>query len=332
MLLHVLMRAVAGFLRSCAEFLLRHAETDRALPAMETVRLPGPPEDWTRRANPPPPAHWVDLVRRRAPRFLATLPEAARAISAGDPPAIDGSRIHRRPVASAPFGPRPVPVPARDRKDGATVAPPRVAKNPIVEASPRRVRVVTSLQESARRPPSIPQVSEAATEAPKAATTGDEPRSLPLPARPTLAEDAVPVMRNRVEQDPEPERMRPRVSLPFESEFRRPGIPEVEGLFAETRSSRTPDLSFDVVSRSRRPEAASFPRSRPVFGYDEATEPSHVRNQPVSLESAAAGLPVWPELPTRPGSDPIDDGLALVREQRRLDARNAEQRGNPWNV
>jgi len=47
---------------------------------------------------------------------------------------------------------------------------------------------------------------------------------------------------------------------------------------------------------------------------------------------AAGSLPAWPELSGRADDDLTDECLALVREQRRLDARDAEQRGKPWSA
>lgn len=334
MLLHVLMRAVAGFLRSCAEFLLRHAEPVPAAPAAAAVRLPGPPEDWMRRANPPPPAHWVDLVRRRAPSFLASLPEAARAISAGETPAVDGSRIHRRPAASVPSGPTPAPVPVRDRKDGAPVAPRRLAAAKPAEPARRRLRVVTSLEEPARRSPVLEEPSAPGTEPAAPASPEDAAPTVPSPKRPTPE----PVFAPFVQEDhamPELPAEEPRSRShrdPFMPEPRRARSASVEAFVDPVRKAGTDVLSADWPTRDRREspvERFDSPRDRHRAWPAETPRSSRSR---IPSESNSDGLPAWPDLPSRPEPDVADECLALVREQRRLDARDAEQRGKPWSV
>src|SRR5437764_1030672 len=80
-LLLVLIRTLARFFRGFADVLTvlgrgaGPAVAEVPAPAVFPGRTAAPPDDWLRRANPPPPAHWLEAVRRRAPGFMG---EAAR--------------------------------------------------------------------------------------------------------------------------------------------------------------------------------------------------------------------------------------------------------------
>src|SRR5580765_9043876 len=110
--LHVLSLAVARFLHGCADFLARLGERP-GLPAEAPefpLRTAQPPQDWLRRANPPPPAHWLKTVQARAPGFLkepAVSSAKREAAPAGPWPK---ARIGAMPLLPAFTGSEPKPV------------------------------------------------------------------------------------------------------------------------------------------------------------------------------------------------------------------------------
>lgn len=302
-LLRVLIGTLARFLRAAAERLARWAAGAAAAPEHPVpawgATPEGAPEHWVRRAVPPPPAHWLAVVRARAPHFVPRDPRQpiVRPHSPMLPPAI-------RPLA--PIDPAPEALPARSVDRVESLKEPR---RRAVAPEPRPVsrRVVTVVEEQApRRSRAADPVLESPTEAPEQAT---EPASPPLQRPPhapwpRLEPERRPMTRS-VDVEPVAEEASLHLVRPEDSVPRSRPCIDLPPPRAEGRRSTSATVSPDLF--------------RPV--------PKH----PMSgLESF--GSPSWPALPTPVVDDPRDLCRELLREALFRNELEREQRGSPWNA
>jgi hypothetical protein len=170
-LVKVLIGSLARLLRGLAEMLGRWAApAPQPLPAWSPTPAPGAPEDWVRRAVPPPPAHWLAVVRARAPQFQLLDPRAPRApqpapsfsplLRPKDAPiAVPTLRAPKMEAPPLPTPPRPI----LGAPKAASVTPRRVVTI-VEEQSPRSVRrqdesILTSFRKNAPTPAPEPSPS-----------------------------------------------------------------------------------------------------------------------------------------------------------------------------
>ncbi|HVR83800.1 MAG TPA: hypothetical protein VMU54_05765 [Planctomycetota bacterium] len=341
-LLQVLIQTLARCFQACAELLAafgraaQPAQGEASASAAFFGRAAGPPDDWARRASPPPPAHWVELVKRRAPGFLGKTSEASAPQAAALRPvlALRGEKVpllpapeSRRPRASVLRAPDPAP--RELARIPAFPLPPKTG--PVPEAPPgkasRPTRIVTVIQESPRRMHAeAPAVARGAGERGiRESHVAENPgRKIP-PGRnpqtilpPPQEEQAAPA------PGPDPGRARKgtsEVSSDGEGWEPLPGPdPESPSPFAFPESTAIPVLERGP-GRLRRPLPELL-----VFPSDSGR--SEPRESPQSIPVAAR----WPELPASAERDDVDDARLLYRELRRQAVLEDEQRGVPWSA
>jgi|SRR5579859_417602 len=341
-LLLLLIQTVARFLRNCADLLAtlgRASEpADGELPAAGFLsdRAAGPPDDWLRKANPSPPAHWVELVRRRAPGFLGeeSRPPDLRARVVRSLLAPSTVRAPLRLPSSAQRDPA-MPTRAGETTDvertGLSDRPPDSTVAQVPEAPPatprRPVRIVTVIEENRRKKP-----EKFATSAPSAADPGlrhsllgkstdpevlpgEGPSDLVLPARKAFAAAPfLPEPPSSLDESLGPARREEPWKLLPGPVFQSP--------------SRLSEPEFPETSEHGRSEGG-IPGSLPEVRAFPSSSRKGERGQSPWYSSEAAR---WPELPASAESDDLEDARVLYRELRRQALLEDEQRGTPWSA
>ncbi len=302
-LLKVLIGTLARFLRAAAERLARWAAGSAAAPERPVpawgASPAGAPEHWIRRAVPPPPEHWLAVVRARAPHFVPQDPRrpAVRPCVPALPPVV-------RPIA--PIDPAREALPARSEARVESAREPR-RRTGAPEPRPVPRRVITVVEEqAARRSRAAEPVLEVPTAAPEQAAEPTlpslhRPPGLPWPR---LEPERRSVPRS-VDVEPAPELAPLRLVRAEEPALRsRPCVddprPRVEG-GRRAAATVSPDL-FCSDPESPAPLSESF------------------------------GSPSWPALPTSPVDDPRDLCRELLREALFRNELEREQRGSPWSA
>ncbi len=337
-LLHVLALALSRFLQSCADILARLGNPGDGSPAVAdpaaSIRTSVPPEDWLRRTNPPPPAHWTKIVRSRAPGFLRDTPEhraprlrlpapAMRSekrspLKEAVPPA---PREEQRPGPESDFTP-PRSTPGRSGIPGLAWTSSQSA------GAPRALRVVTVVEEKPQRKASeVRALGERSREArPRDAASpvlepSDRSRETDsplrsLPERPERSGEAVQVPDEGRAVQREEESWDPLLQPSLATV----ALPAVPG------SAALPALeSPEGILRAAVPSGPGFDRPRE----QSSSLPEH-RSDAFTVPPGSA--PRWPELPMSAENDDLDDARLLLRELRRQSELEREQRGMPWSA
>ena len=342
-LLQVLIQSLARFFRGCADVLAALGSTAGPaaghLPGAAAFPCPaaGPPEDWVERANPPAPAHWLEVVKQRAPGFLnrdsrredpwagAVQPLAERAAASELSPRLSVPEHASANLArsSGAVGPEQGSLPVREADSESA----RVSKT-LLRKAPRSVHIVTVVEECPRRKP-----AEVRTQAPEVGNPElreSFPKERPLRNLPPgrVPKSGVPSLRDPVAsprppsesvrsfagrtQDADRENTWQALLRPASAT---PAVPSVPG------SGVTPALEgSEGIRRLPQPEDRAL---EPEFWKQERSEPA-----PFPRGSTAR----WPELPASAESDDLEDARLLYRELRRQAVLEEEQRGIPWSA
>ncbi len=312
-LVRVLIGSIARLLRSAAELLGRWATPEPAAPSLPSEGR-GPiaaPEDWIRRAVPPPPAHWLDVVRARAPHFQPADPRAPRERRETPAPSpileatldyLAGSERSGTETPRTRAIARPAPaIPSR------RPTPPAGGK----PGAPARSRVVTVVEEMTprRQRPSagghLPSSEE---------FTPKENGGSPLLSPHRRLESPWP----HGEQVPEAPALMAEVVTESSALGAAPSLPPPKAPDPRPRSRATARPSQVAGGRWTAPGVS--PELYPSL--PEA--PSSVQ-EPSVPES-------WPSLPPSAPEDPRDYCRELLREALLLDELDREQRGMPWSA
>jgi hypothetical protein len=327
-LAQVLIGTLVRLLRGAAELLARWAAPSPQAPASPKGGELGrpdfslfPPEaasgiappDWKRRAVPPPPAHWLAVVRARAPQFQPVDPRPPRDAAEGGPVSL---------VL------RPLPIPGDPPVFFAAEPGPR-------EASPRRdpsPRLRTPTSKMGQRPAARRVVTVVEEQPLRAKRAGGEDvpvRAAFLPPRESTPE-APSVVPPASESFPEPLKI---------SDRRPERVEEVPAHREPTRKQRSPvmaeSLPGDRESRLREPS----PDCRDLRV--EKTDPwsSLVLPAPRFLLRKEAPDPAreesqsrWPALLELRADRPIVLSRNLLREALFQEELGREQRGLPWSA
>jgi len=320
--LHVLLLALARFLHGCADFLARVGE--RPVPAVEASEFPlrtvQPPEDWLRRAAPPPPAHWLKTVRARAPGFLKEPAVYPRKGEAAPVESFPRNRAAATPPLPTFKGSEPKPA----ERAAALHLPVRTPRpDPIRRPTlSRSVRIVTVVEERPGRKPELPLPTPSNTAVKSSERQDPWTSNFLAPAveqeeRLSLVREAKQVRSPQVEPRQEPatapidekDAWTP-LFHPATDPVALPSVPGHEAFVTVDRPEER--LPAPPVERP------AFLLGRPV---------TELRN-PASASVAGC----WPELPPSDLGDDADDARLLLRELRRQAELECEQRGMPWSA
>lgn len=319
------------------------AEASRDAGPSAQPAVPGPVVDGG------PPAHWVELVRARAPDLLrpsAAGREHAIRTSATTPPGAGSTRRAPHAAAAATSAPvaRPVAVaavapPSRAAPRRAAAAPPP-ATAVSAERAPTRAMTPPIADRppptapSAERPPANPPDAERRPRA--ALVDANEPQwraTVPSPEAPAADREGMPKAAESGPPTPEPIRAPgapPAIELPWTSMASDEGTAPVVARLPRSaaRSAIAPaPREGSVDDAMALPEAAPRRASTPAWpslppqraGRDPGLVTSAVFGLGEAQRPAAAAPHPWPELPPSPAIDapPPDEVLrAWVRDEK----------------